>query len=95
MKKTILCFVLIASAAAAASAQETKKWKDAAELSYVQTSGNSKTSTLSAKNTYNYDWEKAALELTAGGQRKPVLGPPAWREFSRSSRLSAPNATWK
>ena len=26
---------------------------------------------------------------------KSVLGPPAWREFSRSSRLSAPNATWK
>ncbi len=59
---------LLLVAAGAAYAQETpKNWKDAAELSYVQTSGNSKTSTIAAKNLFNYDWTKAALELGAGG----------------------------
>ncbi len=88
MKKTILCFVLIASAAAAASAQETKKWKDAAELSYVQTSGNSKTSTLSAKNTYNYDWEKAALELTAGGLGTESRNVVTAEQYNASEKVS-------
>ncbi|MEW5951068.1 MAG: DUF481 domain-containing protein [Elusimicrobiota bacterium] len=49
-----------------ASAQN-KVWKDSAELSYVKTSGNSKTETISAKNTFNYEWQKAILDLSAGG----------------------------
>ena len=66
MKTLIACIPLLL--AAAVQAQEApKSWKDAAELSYVQTSGNSKTSTLSAKNLFNYDWRKAALEVAAGG----------------------------
>ncbi|MEK9144534.1 MAG: hypothetical protein AAB339_02865, partial [Elusimicrobiota bacterium] len=66
----LLAAAVSASFAASALAQEAvpaKKWKDAAELSYVQTSGNSKSSTLSAKNLFNYDWERAALELAAAG----------------------------
>lgn len=66
MKKLIV-IALAACSAAPAFAQEAKPWKDAAELSYVQTSGNSKTSTLSAKNLFNYDWAKAGLEIGAGG----------------------------
>jgi len=69
MNRTIAVAVLalFASPAMGQEAAAPKKWKDAAELSYVQTAGNSKTSTLSARNLFNYDWEKAALELAAGG----------------------------
>lgn len=66
MKKTVFLIPLLALAGAA-GAQEAKNWKDTAELSYVQTSGNSKTSTISGKNLFSYDWAKAALELGAGG----------------------------
>lgn len=51
----------------AQEAPAPKKWKDAAELSYVQTSGNSKTSSIAGKNLFNCDWEKAALEVAGGG----------------------------
>ena len=64
----IIATVLMLGLAAPVMAQEApKKWKDTAELSYVQTSGNSRTSTISGKNLFNYDWDKAALELVAGG----------------------------
>lgn len=59
----LICFVMPAMAQQAAP----KNWKDSAELSYVQTSGNTKTSTLSAKDLFNYDWKTSALELAGGG----------------------------
>ncbi len=67
IKITLLILGFSVSSVCAQETAAPKKWKDAAELSYVQTAGNSKTSTLSAKNLFNYDWEKAALELSAGG----------------------------
>ena len=69
MKTTTIAalLALFASSAMAQQAPEPKKWKDAAELSAVQTAGNSKTSTIAAKNLFNYDWQKAGLELAAGG----------------------------
>ena len=42
-------------------------WKDSGEVSVVSTNGNSKSTSTSAKNTFNYDWIKEALELIAGG----------------------------
>jgi putative salt-induced outer membrane protein len=66
--KTILHVFLAAALPCAAAASDAEKpWKDTAELSYVKTTGNSRNSTLSAKNLFNYDWTKAALELSAGG----------------------------
>ncbi len=88
MKNTLICAILIAATASAAGAQETKKWKDAAELSYVQTSGNSKTSTLSAKNTYNYDWDKAALELIAGGLGTESRNTVTSEQYNASEKVS-------
>ncbi|OGS14344.1 MAG: hypothetical protein A2234_08970 [Elusimicrobia bacterium RIFOXYA2_FULL_58_8] len=68
MMNKIIPVLILAGLASSVMAQEApKKWKDSAELSYVQTSGNSRTSTLSGKNLFNYDWAKAALELAAGG----------------------------
>lgn len=63
----IAAAMLFLSSAAWAQQAAPKNWKDTAELSYVQTSGNTKTSTLAAKNRFAYDWRKTALELTAGG----------------------------
>lgn len=63
----IAAAMLFLASAALAQQAAPKKWKDTAELSYVQTSGNTRTSTLAAKNRFAYDWRKAALELTAGG----------------------------
>lgn len=67
MNKMIAAVFLLGLASSVTAQEPLKKWKDAAELSYVQTSGNSKTSTISGKNLFSYDWRKAALELTAGG----------------------------
>lgn len=64
--KKIAVFAGLLLCAAAAQGAD-KPWKDSAELSYVQTAGNSRTSTISAKDLFNYDWEKAALELNASG----------------------------
>ena len=54
------------------TAQEEDKdegWRDSAELSFVQTSGNTDTSTLGFKNRTWRRWEKKALEFNVGGVR--------------------------
>ncbi|MDD2804135.1 MAG: DUF481 domain-containing protein [Elusimicrobiales bacterium] len=71
-----------------AAAQEVKPWKDAAELSYVQTAGNSKTSTISGKNLYNYDWGKTALEIVAGGLGTKSRNTVTAEQFNASEKLS-------
>lgn len=67
---TILCFALIIVPAGMVFAQEPEKqWKDSAELSYVQTGGNTDVMTFSAKNALTYrfsekwsgTWELGAL----------------------------------
>lgn len=70
-------------------AQEApRKWKDAAELSYVQTAGNSKTSTLSGKNLFNYDWGKTALEIVAGGLGTKSGAAVTAEQYNASEKLS-------
>ncbi|HOW89466.1 MAG TPA: DUF481 domain-containing protein, partial [Elusimicrobiales bacterium] len=63
----LISALLVLPAAGQEAPPPAKQWKDTAELSYVQTSGNSKTSSLSGKNLFSYDWERAALEVAAGG----------------------------
>lgn len=87
----ILCAVMLSCFASSALAQEAaapKKWKDAAELSYVQTSGNSKTSTTAGKNLFNYDWEKAALELAAGGLGTKSRNTVTAEQYNVSEKVS-------
>ncbi|HNW45723.1 MAG TPA: DUF481 domain-containing protein, partial [Elusimicrobiales bacterium] len=86
--KTTLLLASVFSLAANAAAQEAKPWKDAAELSYVQTSGNSKTSTTAAKNLFNYDWEKAALELTAAGLGAQSRNVVTAEQYNASEKVS-------
>lgn len=72
----------------AAAQDAPKNWKDAAELSYVQTSGNSKTSTISAKNLFNYDWEKSALELNAGGLGTKSKNTVTAEQYNAAEKVS-------
>lgn len=59
---------LLLPLASAASAAEAKPWKNAAELSFVNTNGNSKTQTTSAKNAFSYEFSKETkAEIEAGG----------------------------
>ncbi|HBE88930.1 MAG TPA: hypothetical protein DDW67_07305 [Elusimicrobia bacterium] len=81
----LLAFII---AAPAVAADEAKPWKDAAELSYVKTTGNSKNSTLSAKNLFNYDWTKAALELAAGGLGSNSGGTTTAEQYNASEKVS-------
>lgn len=85
----IIAAVFVIGLASSVLAQEVpKKWKDTAELSYVQTSGNSKTSTLSGKNLFNYDWEKAALELAAGGLGTSSRDTVTAEQYNASEKVS-------
>lgn len=49
------------------AAEESKPWKESAELSVVSTNGNSKATSISGKNTFEYKKERAHLEVNAGG----------------------------
>lgn len=50
-------------------AQDEKPWKDTAELSWVESSGNAESSTLSFKNEYVYKKAKSALTFKVDGLR--------------------------
>jgi putative salt-induced outer membrane protein YdiY len=57
-----------AEAPLTAAAPPAKKWHDTAEASYVNTNGNSRTATTSAKDSFSYDFNKSTrLELEGGG----------------------------
>jgi putative salt-induced outer membrane protein YdiY len=52
----------------AAAPAPVKKWKDSAEGSFVNTNGNSKTSTTAGKDNFSYDFTKRdRLEIEGGG----------------------------
>jgi putative salt-induced outer membrane protein len=54
--------------AAPAAAAPVKKWKESAEASFVNTNGNSKTSTTAGKNFFSYDYDPLTRsELEGGG----------------------------
>ena len=89
--KTAVIAVLLSCFAASVMAQEPaapKKWKESAELSYVQTTGNSRTSTVSGKDLYTYDWKKAGLELAAGGLAAKDKGITNAEQYYASEKVS-------
>jgi len=49
--RLFLCAFLLMTSAAAGLADESKRWQEEAELSFVDTGGNTEVTTLSAKNT--------------------------------------------
>ncbi len=67
----LLCLALAGATAAAEEAAEEPAtgWKDTAELAYVLTDGNAKSSTLGFKNTLSREWTRSLFTLRAGGTR--------------------------
>lgn len=51
----------------AALTATARAWKDTGEFSIVSANGNSRATTTSAKETFDYNWTKALLELTGSG----------------------------
>jgi putative salt-induced outer membrane protein len=68
MKILLIAASLLAAVSAAAADAPARKWSDAAEASFVNTNGNSRTQTTSAKDFFGYDFDKLTrLELEGGG----------------------------
>jgi len=68
--RLIAAALLLAAASAFAedAAAPARKWKDSAEVSFVNTNGNSRTQTTSAKDAFSYDFDALTrLELEGGG----------------------------
>lgn len=68
--RSLTAAVLLAAAPAFAAdaAAPAKKWADSAEVSFVNTNGNSRTQTTSAKDAFSYDFDALTrLELEGGG----------------------------
>lgn len=64
----VVCGGLLACGSAVAE-EPALGWSDKAELSYVQTSGNSEASTLGLKNELKRTWAEALFTLRAGAVR--------------------------
>lgn len=64
----LLAGLVMASQARAADERKLG-WSDIGELSFVQTSGNTSTSTLGFKNTLLHLWERSALTFNSGAVR--------------------------
>jgi putative salt-induced outer membrane protein YdiY len=60
--------VAVSARADDAAPAPVKKWKDAAEASFISTNGNSKTSSTAGKDNFSYDFtNRDRLELDGGG----------------------------
>jgi putative salt-induced outer membrane protein len=67
-----------------------KAWKDTGELSVVSTNGNSKATTTSAKDTFNYNWSKATLELVGGGLGSSSGNQVTAEQYNASEKVTYP-----
>jgi len=86
--KKILIFIYILCLSNALNADDIKLWKNAAELSYVSTSGNTKTSTIAGKNLFNYDDSSKAFEIGAGGLGTKSDGVVTGEQFNIYEKVS-------
>src|SRR5689334_22725367 len=71
MKKNIgsllLTAILLFPVIARADEPPKKPWKNETEVSVVSANGNTKTTTSSAKDTFNLNYKKSLLEIIGGG----------------------------
>lgn len=65
-----------------------KAWKSVTEGSYVSANGNSNSTTYSAKETFNYDWKKAALELIGSTLGSESKGEKTAEQYLTSEKFS-------
>lgn len=87
----VAAFSMLADGQAPLRAEDApaKKWKDKAELSVVSTNGNSKATSTSAKNIFNYQWTQTMLEVTAG-----ALGTESEGRVTAEQYDAGEKATW-
>lgn len=91
-RRSIAAAVLIAALAAPALAEDpaapAKKWKDDAEVSFVNTNGNSRTQTTSAKDSFSYDFDALTrLEAMGGGLGSKSQGVVTAEQYNASEKL--------
>jgi putative salt-induced outer membrane protein YdiY len=67
-----------------------KPWKNTGEVSVVSSNGNSKATSTSAKDTFNYKWSKAALELIAGGLGSSSGNKVTAEQYNASEKVLYP-----
>lgn len=65
-----------------------KPWKNVTEGSLVSTNGNSKASTASGKNTFDYKWTKTSLELIGGALGSKSKGENIAEKYFASEKVS-------
>jgi putative salt-induced outer membrane protein len=94
----LLAVVAIATAPALAEDPPKLGWADTAELSYVQTAGNSETSTFGFRDTLLHRWDKALFTFKIGGIRSESTtvtrqAEGAWDDYEvRETKSSAVTA---
>ncbi len=72
---------------AAPETTSTKPWKNATEFSFVSANGNTKSQTLSGKDTFGYTWSKFALELTGGALNAKDKGVSTAEKYNAGEKL--------
>jgi putative salt-induced outer membrane protein YdiY len=85
---TVLWIGTLSASVLKAEDAAPKNWKEKAEFSAVSANGNSKSTTLSFKNLFNYDWKRAALELDGGGLRSDSEGKTTAEQYYAGEKVS-------
>ena len=91
--------VVLSASAQAEDAKPGKKWSDEAELSFVNTSGNSETSTFAAKNLLKFkftdklegQWDAAALFSQSTSKTSDETDPPESEETKTTAERYSTN----
>lgn len=89
-KYSLMMAAVIILGATVGKAQDkpAKPWKNVTEASLVSANGNTKSTTYSAKNTYNRDWKKMALELIGSALGSENQGTTVAEQYLASEKLS-------
>ena len=83
----ILILACLVSPARAEDAPK-KNWNDEAALSFSNTTGNSRGSTLAVDNIFNYDWSRTSLELKAGMLAEREKGRVTEEQYNAGQKVT-------
>ena len=103
MKTIVRSFpvVILVAWIAGARAEEApaKKWSEKAQVSYLSTNGNTKSTTLGATNEFEYKWTRLGLDVNGGGlgseSQKAVTAEQYFANEKLSVKLSNRNYTFE
>ncbi len=84
-----VCLAAAAPAFAADAAPAPKKWTDSAEVSFVNTNGNSRTQTTAGKDSFSYDFDALTrLEIGGGGLGSKSDGQVTAEQYHAGEKVS-------